>query len=460
MKTTNNIVPQICSGSAIYLFGFGLLLSIVLLSLPSCGLETFDIVPDPSDYDSLMVSTTNGKFDKLTVDSVYSADIVIGVTSSNDTIRFVKGADERTYYFITPTSLPVGRHSIKVNALRTFLTLKVDTITTLGSLTADAVVSNYIRDEVTPNVNYFSPGTPTIASQLKKIRDTTLQIFNTLSANQKKSVAITLLANKNFFKEFNTALRNLRSIPVDSVGPSAVCTGTNHKTYYPCLFDNLQTSYTSLETQGRLLVIYGRALGGTFFYINSGREFRLNLSSNPSLVSGMLQFANLLPKGMIVGNIANQANNLNWIVEANFSNIPDTLKFTHNITDTIPVGLIYRNVRSTDTESTLVGSYVTRFNAFRSWWNGSPLSFLPVVPALSSKSEDLPLNAPEVTATFTLGSSNVTKAATNPSVLQEGFRVRFRIDALTTQASTLKLSIVHEGFTIEKTYPITVQPQF
>jgi hypothetical protein len=151
-------------------------------------LETFDIVPDPSGYDSLMVKTTNGKFDKLTVDSVYAADIVIGVTSSNDTIRFVKGADERTYYFITPASLPVGSHSIKVNALRTFLTLKVDTLTTLGSLTADAVVSNYIRDEVTPNVNYFGPGTPTITSQLKKIRDTTLYIFNTLSANQKKRV--------------------------------------------------------------------------------------------------------------------------------------------------------------------------------------------------------------------------------------------------------------------------------
>ena len=460
MKTTNNIVPQVRSGSAIYLFGFGLLLSIVLLSLPSCGLETFDIVPDPSDYDSLEVKTTTGKFDKITVDSVYLADIVIGVTSSNDTIRFVKGADQRTYYFITPTSLPVGSHSIKVNALRTFLTLKIDTITTLGSLTADAVVSNYIRDEVTPNVNYFGPGTPTIAAQLKKIRDTTLQIFNTLTANQKKAVAITLLANKNFFKEFNTTLRNLRSIPVDSVGPSAVCTGTNHKTYYPCLFDNLQTSYTSLETQGRLLVIYGRALGGAFFYFDSGREPRLNLSSSPTLVSALLQFANLLPKGMIVGDIANKANNLNWIVDANFSNIPDTLKFTHNITDTIPVGLIYSNVRSTDTGSPLVGNYVTRFNAFRSWWNGSPLSFLPAVPALSPTSEDLPLNAPEVTATFTLGSSNVTRGATIPSVLDDGFRVRFRIDALTTQASTLKLSIVHEGFTIEKTYPITVQPQF
>lgn len=458
MKTTNNIVSQVRSGSAIYLFGLGLLLSIVLLSLPSCGLETFDIVPDPSGYDSLMVKTTNGKFDKLIVDSVYAADIVIGVTSSNDTIRFVKGADERTYYFITPASLPVGSHSIRVNALRTFLTLKVDTITTLGSLTADAVVSNYIRDEVTPNVNYFSPGTPTIASQLKKIRDTTLHIFNTLSANQKKTVAITLLANKNFLKEFNTALRDLRSIPVDSVGPSAVCTGSNLKTYYPCLFDNLQTAYTTLETQGRLLVFYGRALGGAFFYINSGGEYRLNLSSNPSLVSGLLQFANLLPKGMIVGDIANKANNLNWIVEANFSNIPDTLKFTNIITDTIPVGLIYRNVRSTDTESALIGSYVTRFNAFRSWWNGSPLSFLPAVPALSPKSEDLPLNAPEVTATFTLGSSNVTRGATSPSVLEKGFRVRFRIDALTTQASTLKLSIVHEGFTIEKTIPITVRP--
>lgn len=460
MKTTNNIVFQVCSGSAIYLFGFGLLLSIVLLSLPSCGLETFDIVPDPSDYDSLTVSTTNGKFDKLTVDSVYSADIVIGVSSNNDTIRFVKGADQKTYYFITPANLPVGSHDIKVNALRTFLTLKIDTITTLGSLSADAVVSNYIRDEVTPNVNYFSPGTSSIALQLAKIRDTTLQIFNTLSTNQKKTVAITLLANKNFFKEFNTALRNLRSIPVDSVGPSAVCTGTNYKTYYPCLFDNLQTAYTNLETQGRLMVIYGRALGGTFFYINSGGEFRLNLNSNPSLVSGLLQFANLLPKGMIVSDIANKAHNLNWIVEANFTNIPDTLKFTHNSIDTIPVGLIYRNVRSTDTESTLIGSYVTRFNAFRSWWNGSPLSFLPVVPTLSSKSEDLPLNDTEVMATFTLGSSNVTKAATNPSVLEEGFRVRFRIDALTTQASTLKLSIVHEGFTIEKTIPITVQPQF
>lgn len=456
MKTTNKTALR--SGIAQYLFGLGLLLSITLLSLPSCGLEEFDIVPDPSEYDSLTVITTNGKFDKFTLDSVYLADIVVGVTDNNDTIRFVKGVDNLTYYFIAPPNLSEGNHEVRVNALGILLNIEIDTLTKLGSRTADAIISDYLRDEVTPNVNYFVPATPTLAAQLAKVRDTTRILFNTLTPAQKEAVAITVLANKNFLQNFNTALRNLRSVPINTVGPSAVCTGSDGKSYYPCLFENLGTAYTALETQGRLLVAFARALNGSFFYINSAGEYRLQLFSNPALVSGLLQFANVLPKAMIVGDIGNKANNHTWIAEADFSQVPNPGMFTHNVTDTLPVTLSLRNIRSTDNGSVLIGSYVTRFNAFRDWWNSSPLSFFPVAPALIPQTTQLPLNNLSVDATLTLSSTNVTRASTNPFILEDGFRVRFRIDAETAQSTNITLDISHQGFTFQRMFPATVKP--
>lgn len=452
MKTTNIF----CSTKL--LFGLGLLLSVVLLSLPSCGLETFEIYPDPQEYDSLTVTTTNGKFDHFTLDSVFLADIVVGVSEDGDTIRFVKGANELTYYFIAPTTLAVGTHKVRINALRTLLSIKVDTLTSLGSQTAEAILSNYLRDEVTPNVNYFNPGTPALFAQLAKMRDTTQVLFNTLNADQKRSVAITLLANKNLFRDFNTALRNLRSVPINTVGPSAVCAGENYKTYYPCLFETLGLAYSSLEAHGGLLVAFVRALNGSFFYINSAGEYRLRLYANPALVAGLVQFAQVLPKALIIGDVANKANNRTWIVEADFSQIPATAIFTHNITDTIPVKLHYRNIRETDAGTPLVGTYVARFNAFRTWWDASPLSFFPVTPALSPQTTALPLNNPDVSANFTLGSNNVNRAATNPFLLEDGIRTRFRIDATTAQNTTINIAISHQGFSFTKTFNATVNP--
>jgi len=456
MKTTN--IFRLRSRVISVLFSLGLLLSIITLSLPSCGLETFDIYPDPAEYDSLSVTTTNGKFDKFTLDSVYLADIVVGISDDGDTIRFVKAADGLTYYFIAPSTLPVGTHQVRINALRTLLSIKIDTLTGLGSQTADAIISNYLRDEVSPNVNYFNPATPTVAAQLAKMRDTTQFLFNTLNADQKRGVAITLLANKNLFKDFNTALRNLRSVPINTAGPSAVCTGTDFKTYYPCLFETLGLTYTSLEAHGRLLVAFARALNVSFFFINPAGEYRLRLTSNPALVAGLLQFVNILPKAMIVGDLGSKANNRTWIVKADFSQIPATAMFTHNITDTIPVKLNYRNIRDTDAGSALVGTYVTRFAAFRSWWNGSPLSLFPVAPALTPQTAPLALNNSEVMATLTVGSTNVTKGATIPAVLEEGFRARFRIDAETAQNTTITLSISHQGFSEMRTFNATVKP--
>ena len=471
MKTTNifrlgsfrlrsSTAFRLRSRAASIFFSLGLLLGIIVLSLPSCELESFDdIYPDPAEYDSLTVTTTNGKFDKFKLDSVYLADIVVGISGDGDTIRFVKGVDGLTYYFIAPSTLPVGTHQVRINALRTLLSIKIDTLTGLGSQTADAIISNYLRDEVTPNVNYFNPATPSLALQLAKIRDTTQFLFNTLNADQKRSVAITLLANKNFFKDFNTALRDLRSVPVNTVGPSAVCTGTDYKTYYPCLFETLGLTYSSLEAHGRLLVAFARALNGSFFYINTAGEYRLRLNSNPALVAGLLQFANVLPKAMIVGDLGNKANNRTWIVEADFSKIPANDVFTHNLTDTIPVKLSYRNIRDTDAGSALVGTYVARFAAFRSWWNGSPLSFFPVAPALTPQTAPLALNNLDVSATLTLGSTNVTKGVAVPSVLEDGFRVRFRIDAETAQNTTITLAVSHQGFSFMHNFNATVKPQ-
>ncbi|WP_373553838.1 hypothetical protein [Haliscomenobacter sp.] len=445
MKTTN-------------IFSLGLLLGIIALSLPSCGLETFEIYPDPAEYDSLSVTTTNGKFDKFRLDSIYLADIVVGISDGGDTIRFVKGVDELTYYFIAPSTLPVGTHQVRINALRTLLSIKIDTLTGLGSQTADAIISNHMRDEVTPNVNYFSPATPTLALQLAKMRDTTQFLFNTLNADQKRGVAITLLANKNLFRDFNTALRNLRSVPINAVGPSAVCTGTDFKTYYPCLFETLGLTYTSLEAHGRLLGAFARALNGSFFFINTAGEYRLRLTSNPALVAGLLQFVNILPKAMIVGDLGSRANNRPWIVEANFSQVPTNAVFTHNITDTIPVTLSYRNISATDAGTALVGSYVARFNAFRTWWEDSPLSFFPIIPELTPQTAPLALNNPEVLATLTLSSTNVTKAATSPAVLEDGFRARFRIDAETAQNTMITLTVSHQGFSDMRTFNATVKP--
>lgn len=441
------------------LFSLGLLLGVIVLSLPSCELESFeDIYPDPAEYDSLTVTTTNGKFDKFKLDSVYLADIVVGISGNGDTIRFVKGVDGLTYYFVAPSTLPVGTHQVRINALRTLLSIKIDTLTGLGSQTADAIISNYLRDEVSPNVNYFNPATPSLAVLLAKMRDTTQVLFNTLNADQKRNVAITLLANKNFFKDFNTALRNLRSVPVNTVGPSAVCTGTDFKTYYPCLFETLGLTYSSLETHGRLLVAFARALNGSFFSINSAGEYRLRLFSNPALVAALLQFANVLPKAMIVVDLGNRANIHPWIVEADFSQIPTMETFTHNITDTIPVKLSYRNIRETDAGTALVGSYLTRFHAFRTWWEDSPLSFFPIIPELVPLTVPLPLNHPEVSAVLTVGSTNVIKGVTVPSVLENGFRVRFRIDAETAQNTTINLSVSHQGFSFMHNFNATVKP--
>ncbi|MDX2068053.1 MAG: hypothetical protein SFV55_06480 [Haliscomenobacter sp.] len=462
MKTTNifRLRSRTAFKSSSILLSLGLLLGIIVLSLPSCELERFDdIYPDPAEYDSLTLTTTNGKFDKFKLDSVYLADIVVGISGNGDTIRFVKDVDGLTYYFIAPSTLPVGTHQVRINALRTLLSIKIDTLTGLGNQTADAIISNYLRDEVTPNINYFNPATPTTAAQLGKIRDTTQFLFNTLNANQKRSVAIILLANKNFFKDFNTALRNLRSVPINTVGPSAVCTGADYKTYYPCLFEALGLAYSSLETHGRLLVAFARALNGSFFYINSTGEYRLRLNANPSLVSGLLQFANVLPKAMIVGDLGNRANNRTWILNVDFSQVPATAMFTHNIIDTIPVKLNYRNIRDTDIGSALIGTYVSRFNAFRTWWKDSPLSFFPVAPALTPQTAPLALNDLDVSATLTLGSTNVTKGVTVPSVLEDGFRVRFRIDAETAQNTTITLSVSNQGFSDMRTFNATVKPQ-
>lgn len=452
MKTTNSF----CSTK--FLFGLGLLLSIIVLSLPSCGLETFEIYPDPEEYDSLSVTTTNGKFDKFTLDSVFVADIVVGISEGGDTIRFVKGVDQLTYYFIAPSTLAVGTHQVRINALRTLLSIKIDTLTGLGSQSADAIISNYLRDEVTPNVNYFNPATPSLFAQLAKMRDTTQFLFNTLNADQKRSVAITLLANKNLFRDFNTALRNLRSVPINTVGPSAVCTGENYRNYYPCLFETLGSTYSSLEAHGRLLVAFARALNGSFFFINTAGEYRLRLLANPALVAGLLQFANILPKAMIVGDLANRANNRTWIVDADFSQIPTTAQFMHNVTDTLPVQLSYRNIRESDAGTPLVGTYIARFNAFREWWDASPLSFFPVAPALSEQTAPLALNNPEVAGSITLSSNNVTRAPTSPLLLENGYRVRFRIDAATAQNTTITLAVSHQGFSFTHMFNATVRP--
>lgn len=454
MKTTNINSFR----SSIVLFGFGLLMSVFMLSLPSCQLEVFDIYPDPGDYDSVSVTTTNGKFDHFILDSVFVADIVVGISNDGDTIRFVKGPDGLTYYFIAPTTLTVGTHEVRINALRTLLSIKIDTLTNLGAQTADAIFSNYVRDEVTPNVNYFNPATPSIFALLRQMRDTTQLLFNTLNADQKKSVAITLLANKNLFKVFNDALRGLRSVPINTVGPSAVCTGTDYKTYYPCLFETLGSTYVNLQVHGALMAAFARALNGSFFYINSDGEYRLRLYANTALVAGLVQFINILPKAMIVGDIANKANNRTWIVEADFSKVSPTEVFTHNITDTLPVTLSYRNIRETDTGSPLIGAYVTRFNAFREWWDNSPLSFFPVVPALSPQMAPLAISNPEVTASLTLATTNITQAATSPFKLDNGLRVRFRIDAVTAQNTNMTINIAHQGFSFMHSFNGTVKP--
>lgn len=452
MKTTNIF------RSAKFVFSLGLLFGVIALCLPSCGLETFEITPDPDEYDSLSVNTTNGKFDKFKLDSVYIADIVVGMTEQGDTVRFVKGSDQLTYYFITPSNLTEGTHQVRINALKTLLNLKIDTLTKLGSQTADAVVSNYIRDEVTPNINYFSPSTPTVFSQLIKMRDTTQFLFNTLSAAQKQNVAILLLANKNLFRDFNTSLRDLRSVPVNTVGPSAVCTGNDFRTYYPCLFETLGQSYTSLEAHGRLLLPFTRALNGSFFYINTDGDYRLRLFANPALVTGLLQFINILPKAMIVGDIAQKANNRTWIVEADFAQIPASAVFTHNLTDTIPVKLSYRNIRETDGSSALVGAYVNRFNAFRSWWDASPLSFFPVIPAITPQTAPLALNNAAVSASMSLSGTAVTRGPTSPFLLEDGFRTRLRIGATTAQTTSITLSVAHQGFSFTHTFNATVNP--
>jgi hypothetical protein len=458
MKTTNTI--RLRSKTRSILFSLGLLLGVIVISLPSCEVENFEeIYPDPAEYDSLTVTTTNGKFDKFVLDSVYLADIVVGISDSGDTIRCVKGSSPFTYYFIAPSTLPVGTHRVRINALRTLLSIKIDTLTGLGSQTAEAVISNYLRDEVTPNVNYFNPATPTLALQLAKMRDTTQFLFNTLNADQKRNVAITLLANKNFFKDFNTALHNLRSVPINTVGPSAVCTGTDYKTYYACLFETLGQTYNKLQAQGRLFAVFVRALNGSFFHINSAGEYGFRLTSNPALVVGLLQFVNVLPKAMIVVDLGSKANNRTWILNVDYSKIPATAMFTHNIMQTIPVKLNYRNIRYTDTGSaSLVGTYIARFNALVGWWENSPLSSFPVIPTLTTQTAPLALNNPEVSATLSVGSANVTKVITNPQVLADGFLAQFSIAAATAQNTTITLTVTHQGFSSTRTFNATVKP--
>lgn len=448
MKTTN----KFCYPKPLY--RIGILLSAVFLYLSSCR---DDGDPVPTLTNRITVETTNGRFDQFKLSSNFPANIVLGVGyASGDTIRLIKGADNQTYYFITPSNLPKGAYNYRISALRTFLTIKIDTVTKLGSQSADVVIANYLRDEVDPNINYFSSGSAKVLQRLRNIRDSTLLTFNALNASQKENVAITLLANKNFFSAYNVKLKNLRAIPVNSIGPSAVCTGENNKNYYPCLFEALGSNFKSLQEHLDLGLIFGRALNGNFYSVNSANQFMLQFLANPKEVSGFLQFINILPKALILGDLTNQANNRTWIVDADFSKIAASRVFKAGTTDTIPVKLSYRNVLDSDTLS--IGSYIKNLNNFREWWNKSPVSSIVSAPALSPKTAPLALANPEVVASISFTSSTITRAATSPLLLDDGYRVRFSTSASTQQSTNITLSIAHQGFSFSKTFEAKVNP--
>lgn len=449
MKTTNNffgLKP---------LLRLGILFGAVSLYLSSCGPGEEDI--DPVIKNTVLITTTNGKFDQVKLSSNFPADIVLGYgIGTRDTIRFIKGADNQTYYFVAPSNLTVGGQNYLIKALGTLVTIKIDTLTKLGSQSADMVISNYLRDEVDPNINYFSSGSAKVFQRLRNIRDSTLLTFNALTASQKENVAITLLANKNFFSAYNTLLRRLRAIPVNSIGPSAVCTGENNKNYYPCLFETLGSNFKSLQEHLDLGLIFGRALNGNFYSVNSANQFKLQFLANPKEVSGFLQFINILPKALILGDLTNQANNRTWIVDADFSKIAASETFKAGTIDTIPVKLSYRNVLDSDT--ILVGSYIKSFDGFRKWWDKSLVSSIGSAPALSPKTAPLVLQAPEVSASISLSGSAVTRSATSPLLLDDGYRVRFSISATTPQSTNVTLSIAHQGFSFSKTFEAKVNP--
>jgi hypothetical protein len=280
--------------------------------------------------------------------------------------------------------------------------------------------------------------------------------FNALNASQKENVAITLLANKNFFSAYNAKLKNLRSIPVNSIGPSAVCTGENNKNYYPCLFEALGSNFSSLQEHMYLGLIFGRALNGQFFSVNADNQFKLLFKASPRHVSGFLQFINILPKALILGDLTNQANNRTWIVDADFSKIAASEAFKTGTIDTIPVKLSYRNVLNSDT--ILVGSYIKSLSSFRKWRDNSLQSSIVSAPALSTKTAPLALKNSEVSASISLSGSTITRAATSPLLLDDGYRVRFTISATTPQSTNITLSIAHQGFSFSKTFEATVNP--
>jgi hypothetical protein len=125
-------------------------------------------------------------------------------------------------------------------------------------------------------------------------------------------------------------------------------------------------------------------------------------------------------------------------------------------TDTSPVKLSYRNVLDSDTLS--IGSYIKNLNNFREWWNKSPVSSIVSAPALSPKTAPLALANPEVVASISFTSSTITRTATSPLLLDDGYRVRFSTSASTQQSTNITLSIAHQGFSFSKTFEAKVNP--
>ncbi len=432
------------------------------LFFPSCDPDELNLEADISSYDSVSFITKNGRFERFLIDSVYPADIVLGISPQNDTIRFVKGVNPKSYYFIVPTRMPTGTHTIVVPSIRTRVKVTINSLTAYNGTPNEYVLGDYVGNEVAPYISYFRRSNPTLFSALNDLQVIAVNGFNALAGTEKTEVAIIMAANPDMFKTFNDQVAELASSPLS--GPSGVstCKGTTFLSYFPCVFGQLDQSLLKLDGAVDRFVAFNRAIAAAFYNVTPQGNFVFNVKPSTKTIPVMLFFMQLLPRSSVMTDIAKQANEKAWIFEADFSGLSANYNFARGVGQTLPVSARYRNIRNGDANDPvlgpMIGTYITRYNVFRDFWNNSLLAaYAGPIPGISPVVDPIPLSSFATAASIST-SEGVGVTTNTVDVSDSGFFASFSMNPIITQTFKLNFTLKNQGFERRHSVNATVVP--
>ncbi|MCB9203311.1 MAG: hypothetical protein H6604_09775 [Flavobacteriales bacterium] len=417
----------------------------ILTLFLGCSSDDSNNSETPDDSTNIIVESTNVKSFELVTLTIENSELLDTYQGTfGDKEITINKVDENSLAFLVP-DIPSGNHTLnfdignkEFNVTETLVSNPEETISNVfdnfnTDISALDNSNSYIEQEIQNAMSYFS-----------EVQD----LYNSLTTEQKRQVALYYEANKETFQNFKNNVNFYIDAPTTmSRIRQSQCqqTSTNFKQFYSCTANNLGESSIELKNSAKeVLQMLGLA-GAAIVVSPSTVGVSLAAAGIATATAVYILLAETVPAAIIFGSSVGEFVKANWIfTQATFQTVATV--FTSESVVNLNSQPTYRSINSNDENiSTETSFFISSYAKMTEYWNKLSALF-PSMPTYQNSSEIVAFDDNEDVINITnISNSNVQL------VSQNGQNVEFKSLSGNDETFSFDMEIVKEGFSLVET---------